>query len=204
MNKYLSLSCIVLLVFLSNCTIQKRTVNKGYFVQWRWNKTYSNSKSNNFENNHFTDSSKIDLLLSSCVTDSLPLEEPNFRGNDIILLTNDSEIEINRLDESKITIKQDKLSEAISKSENLKITSKNNNFNKKKGKQSLTFGILAVISFGLFLLTLLLAFSGISWAFFEYILIGFYIISSLGMIVFSILSLVFLILAFVKPKKVIE
>jgi hypothetical protein len=31
------------LFFISSCTIQKRTVNKGYFVQWHWDKNLKSS-----------------------------------------------------------------------------------------------------------------------------------------------------------------
>lgn len=46
-NANLLLTGLFALVIISSCTIQKRTVNKGYFVQWHWDK---NVKSPSAEN----------------------------------------------------------------------------------------------------------------------------------------------------------
>lgn len=37
------LAAIAALAFITSCTIQKRTVNKGYFVQWHWDKKVKNN-----------------------------------------------------------------------------------------------------------------------------------------------------------------
>lgn len=48
-NLRLLLILCLSIVFISSCTVQKRTVNKGYFVQWHWDKKIKSEKINSDE-----------------------------------------------------------------------------------------------------------------------------------------------------------
>jgi hypothetical protein len=53
-------------LFLSNCTIQKRSYNKGYFVQWNWKK----NRSNNEFAKSLTNLEKDEILLDENLNES--------------------------------------------------------------------------------------------------------------------------------------
>lgn len=65
-------------LFISSCTIQKRTVNKGYYVQWNWNKKISDhdNKTNDLADTKIEEEQDFDQI-STVETSTIVLDEVN-------------------------------------------------------------------------------------------------------------------------------
>ncbi|MCE3296393.1 MAG: hypothetical protein K0R65_2107 [Crocinitomicaceae bacterium] len=60
----LLLTGILALIFISSCIIEKRRVNKGYFVQWSWGKKNSSFPAPSEKSHHLTDEATLEIYES--------------------------------------------------------------------------------------------------------------------------------------------
>ncbi len=201
MKLKLAFNCILILfsLVLTQCTIQKRTVNKGYFVQWYFNKKAVSAKQNTPKE------SQNDLVLRS----EIQQDDTTFREHELLIDDFHKVVQVQaeiKPSKEKINSKNNlktKLRSFSSKKEtlsNFKHNLKDPQENKDPIKQKILLTMLiALLTFILGLILVIYAFSKsylVAWAF----IFGFGF-CLLGTIVFGVSLLSFIGLSIYRFQK---
>lgn len=204
LSKYFAF--IFLFTVFTNCTIQKRTVNKGYFVRWNFSKKLKKiniskgeqdsvlTVNNNFQ---FSDSTKVNNEISNVNDGKMSINAES------ISKIEKKEKYLKTLVENKIKPKKN-FSASMIKLIELNNSSSTKYYNKSKGKKAGKYLLISSLSFLVMILALGLAlFSNLNapeW-FYDIFLQALMFIGILLFLVFGILAVVLFISAFFKPNE---
>ena len=195
--------------FFTNCTIQKRTVNKGYFVQWYSVKKSKTSLSSLCLSKIKEDNISDDLFLDSNIRDSSNgYKKSEMNSKTELLGSVNIEVTKNKIlpnHYKKMQLQYTLNKNKIEPSKEKKLYKLEKiYFNKAKGKKALMyFGFLV----GTLILTMIsfwyaLIYQGNKPDLLDgWLLLSFFFILMILVPLFALLSLLYLISAFIKPKE---
>lgn len=209
MNQNMKFLAIVLLSFvLTNCTIQKRTINKGYFVQWNCNKkVISNQNTNHSITKTSENQDTLNLIFSNEITEETLLNVKDEVLNQSTSLpekkVKDNEIEFNSyfdLDKTEFKTNSKLLTHLIKKQKHNLKTLKEKKATSDFEDYGISIHILLTTALAIFLLGVVLIIRGLSTNYINFAFILGVILSFAGIILFLI-SLIKIINWSIKRKK---